>query len=171
MIDRTLIDVLNLEANEFAVRWKNLIRKAIHLKHYQKIDDDVLIQAEQPCYQLLSRTLDRGFDRSQIGEYFVKIGKERMRNGIPISEVIYAVSLAQKVVIEYLLHEFAPDNHMRMYQSLNALDKVSEFFLLGSFYMTKGFLEETYTSMSVHDEISDELLKKYFRDDLFFKKE
>ena len=171
MIDRALIDVLNLEANEFAIRWKNLIRKAAHLKHYKKIDDSELIESEQPCYRLLSRTLDRGFDRSQIGDYFVKMGKDRMRNGFPISEIIYGVSLAQKVVIEHLLHEFAPDNHMRMYQSLGALNKVAEFFLLGSFYITKGFLEETYTSMSIHDKVSEELLKKYFRDDFFFKKD
>jgi hypothetical protein len=56
-----------------------------------------------------------------------------------------------------------------MYQSLGALTKVSEFFLLGSFYATKGFLEETYTVMSHHGKVSDEVLKKYFTDDFFFK--
>jgi len=169
MIDRALIDTLSLESDSFALRWKNLIRKAPHLKHYQNIEDSELIETEQTCFHLLARTLDRGLDRSQIGDYFVKMGKDRMKNGFPISEIIYGISLMQKVVIEYLLHEFAPDNHMRMYQSLGALNKVAEFFLLGSFYMTKGFLEETYTSMSSHDEVSEELLKKYFKDDFFFK--
>ena len=171
MIDQALIDELNLKAEEFAKRWKNLIHKADYLKHYHKIGEDELIQAGQPCYPLLARTLDRGFDRSQIGDYFVNIGKERMRGGVPFSEVIYSVSLAQKVIIEYLLHEYAPDNHMRMYQSLGALSKVSDFFLLGSYFITKGYLEETYISMSVNEDISEELLKKYFKDDFFFKKD
>jgi hypothetical protein len=65
--------------------------------------------------------------------------------------------------------EFAPENTMRMYQSMGALTKVAEFCLLGSFYISKGFLEATYTNMSSNDKISDELLKKYFRDDFFFK--
>jgi hypothetical protein len=56
-----------------------------------------------------------------------------------------------------------------MYQSMGALSQVAEFCLLGSFYITKGFLEETYTSMSVHDQVSEEILKKYLRDDFFFK--
>jgi hypothetical protein len=94
-----------------------------------------------------------------------------MRNGFPISEAIFALNLNQKTVIEYLMTEFAPENPMRMYQSMGALTQVAEFCLLGSFYISKGFLEETYTSMSASDKVSEELLKKYFRDDFFFKKD
>jgi hypothetical protein len=91
-----------------------------------------------------------------------------MQGGFPISEVIYALNLDQKAVIEYLMTEFAPENPMRMYQSMGALTQVAEFCLLASFYIAKGFLEETYTSMS--GKVSEELLKEYFKDDFFFKK-
>ena len=171
MIDRALIDTLNLKSRDFALRWKDLIRKASQLKHYNGMDDEALIEVNQPIYPLLSRTLDRGFDRSLIGGFFVTMGKEKMHTGFPVSEVIYGISLAQKAVIEFLMTEFAPDNPMRMYQSMGALTNVSEFFLLASFYMTKGFLEETYTSMSTHDKVSEEFLRKYFKDDFFFKKD
>ncbi|MDR0444233.1 MAG: hypothetical protein LBH44_12600 [Treponema sp.] len=169
MIDRVLIDTLNLKSRDFALKWKDQIRNAPQLKHYQTMDDETLIEVHKQIYPLLARTLDRGLDRSHVGGFFVKMGKERLRTGFPVSELIYGLNLAQKVVIEYLMTEFAPENPMRMYQSLGALTKVSEFFLLGSFYLIKGFLEETYTRMSVHDQVSEELLKKYFRDDFFFK--
>ena len=170
MVDRALIDSLNLKSRDFAVKWKDLIRRAPQLKHYNSMDDDALIETDRPFYTVLARTLDRGLDRSHIGDFFVKLGKERMQAGFPISEVIYAVNLAQKVVIEYLMTD-SLDNSMRMYQAMGALTRVAEFFLLGSFYLTKGFLEETYTTMSSNDKVSEELLKKYFRDDFFFKKE
>jgi hypothetical protein len=169
MIDRMLIDSLNLKARDFAVRWKDQIRGAEQLKHYQTLDDGSLIEESKPCFPLLSRTLDRGLDRSLVGGFFVKVGKDRMRGGFPISEVIFALNIAQKVVIEFLMTEFAPDNPMRMYQSMGALTRIAEFFLLGSFYVTKGFLEETYTHMRKHDKVSEELLRKYFKDDFFFK--
>ena len=60
---------------------------------------------------------------------------------------------------------------MRMYQSMGVLTRVAEFCLLGSFYISKGFLEETYTSMNADDKVSEEMLKKYFKDDFFFKKD
>jgi len=169
MIDRVLIDSLNMRSRDFAVRWKDQIRSAEQLKHYQTLDDETLINESRPCFPLLSRTLDRGLDRSLVGGFFVNLGKERLRGGFPISEVIYALSISQNVVIEFLMTEFAPDNPMRMYQSMGALTRIAEFFLLGSFYVTKGFLEETYTHMKKHDKVSEELLKKYLRDDFFFK--
>jgi hypothetical protein len=169
MIDRVLIDSLNLKSRDFAVRWKDEIRNAEQLKHYQTLDDGTLIENFRPCFPLLSRTLDRGLDRSLVGGFFVALGKERLHGGFPVSEVIFALNIAQKVVIEFLMTEFAPDNPMRMYQSMGALTRIAEFFLLGSFYVTKGFLEETYTHMNKHDKVSEDLLKKYFRDDFFFK--
>ena len=170
MIDRVLIDTLNLRAGDFASRWKDSIRKNPQLKHFNEMDDAALIEEDAKFYPLLARTLDRGLDRSLVGNFFVTMGKNRMRDGFPISEVIFALNLDQKSVIEFLMTEFAPENPMRMYQSMGALTQVAEFCLLASFYISKGFLEETYTSMSASDKISEELLKKYFKDDFFFKK-
>ena len=171
MVDHALIDNLNLKAQDFALRWKGMVRKAQQLKHYNSMNDTALIEMDKTFYPVLARTLDRGLNHSIVGEFYVRGGKERMRAGFPISEVIYALNLNQEVVIEYIMTEFAPENSMRMYESMGALTKVAEFCLLGSFYISRGFLEETYTSMNKHDKVSEELLKKYLRDDFFFKEE
>jgi len=169
MIDRVLIDSLNLRSRDFAIKWKDQIRSAEQLKQYQALDDETLIEKSRPCFPLLSRTLDRGLDRSLVEGFFVKIGKDSLRSSFPLSELIFALNIAQKVVIEFIMTEFAPESPMRMYQSMDALTRIAEFFLLGSFYVTKGFLEDTYTHMSKHDKVSEELLRKYFKDDFFFK--
>jgi hypothetical protein len=67
------------------------------------------------------------------------------------------------------MSDFVLDNTVKMYQAMGVITKVAEFFLLASFYVTKGFLEETYANMNLHDNISEELLRKYFKDDFFFK--
>jgi len=169
MVDHALIDNLNLKAKDFAVKWKNLVRKTPQLKHYNTLSDEALIEADAPLYPVLSKTLDRGWSQSQIGNFFVNKGKERMHDGFPVSEIIYALSLAERIVIEYVMTEFAPESPVRMYQSMGIVSKVSEFFLLACFYVTKGFLEAVYTEMNVHDSVEEALLKKYFRDDFFFK--
>ena len=171
MVDHSLIDNLNIKALDFAKRWKGIVRKSPQLKHYHSMDDDTLIEGNKPIYSMLARVLDRGLDRTLVGDFFVKMGKDRMRGGFPFSEVLYALNITQKVIIKYLMTEYAPENPMRMYQSMGAMTHVAEFCLLGSFYLSRGFLEETYTSMSIHDKVSEELLKKYFRDDFFFKQE
>lgn len=169
MIDRVLIDTLNLKAEDFAVGWKNKIRKAPHLKHCNELDDPALMETNRSLYPLLARTLDRGLDRSLVGGFFVTLGKEQVQRGIPVSETVYSVNLAQQTVIEYVMTDFALDSPIRMYQAMEVITKVAEFFLLGCFYLTKGFLEATYTQMHKKDHVSEELLKKYFADDFFFK--
>jgi hypothetical protein len=67
--------------------------------------------------------------------------------------------------------EYAPESPLRMYQSMGIMTQAAEFFLLGCFYLTKGFLEATYTHMNYQDKVSKELLQKYFKDDFFFKKD
>jgi hypothetical protein len=119
----------------------------------------------------LARSLDRGVDRSLVGDFFVSLGKSRMRKNFPISEVIYAVNLVQQVVIEYLMSDFELDSSLRMYEAMGVVTRVAEYFLLSCFYLTKGFLEATYIYMHQDDEVSETLLKKYFRDDFFFKKD
>ena len=171
MVDHVLIDNLNLKARDYALKWINTVRKAQQLKHYNTLDDVTLIEANGAIYPLLSKTLDRGLDRSLMGNFFVTLGKKRMQEGFPISEIIYGINLAQKIVVEYIMTEFAPESPVRMYQSMGILSQVSEFFLLGCFYLTKGYLEAVYTKMNVHDNVSEELLKKYFRDDFFFRQD
>jgi hypothetical protein len=169
MVDSVLIDTLNLKARDFALRWKDLIRKSPQLKHYNEMDDGALIDTDAPFYPLLARTLDRGLDRAAVGDFFVKLGKSRMNDGFPVSEVIYAASLAEQVVISYLMTDFVLDSTVRMYQAMGAVNRIAEFFLLGCFYLTKGFLEATYTKMNKNDAVSEEFLRKYFKDDFFFK--
>ena len=171
MVDRVLIDTLNFKARDFALRWKEKIRKSPQLKHYNALGDEALLEGNQPFYPVLARTLDRGIDRSLVGDFFVTQGKEWMKAAFPISEAIYAVNLSQQAVIEYLMSDFVLDSSVRMYQAMGVITKVAEFFLLGCFYLTKGFLEATYTRMNKHDAVSEELLRKYFKDDFFFKKE
>jgi hypothetical protein len=171
MIDHNIIDTLTLRSRDFAFRWKEKIRQNPQLKHYNEMSDEALILADSVFYPLLARILDRGMDRSEVGDFFVKLGKGRMKEGFPVSEVIYACNLAQQVVIQFVMTEYAPENPVRMYQAMDVITRIAEFFLLGSFYTTKGFLEATYTSMSSSDKVSEELLKKYFKDDFFFKKD
>jgi hypothetical protein len=115
------------------------------------------------------RSLERGTDKSLVGEYFVRLGKESMRRGFPVSEVLYSLTLSQRVVVEYLMTECVVDNSMQMYQVVAVMARLSEFFLLASFYVTKGFLEETYVALNSKEALSKETLDRYFRDDFFFR--
>jgi hypothetical protein len=171
MVHNALIDILNFKSKVLASRWKDLIRKSPHLRHYNNLSDDMLIKIDSPIYPQLARTLDRGLDRSIVGDFFVRIGKEGQKRNFPISEMVYAVKLNQQMLLEYIESEFILDNPVTMYQTLSIVPKVADFFLLGVFYLNKGYNEQTYITMNLQEKVSEELLRKCFKDDFFFKKD
>ncbi|MDR1868127.1 MAG: hypothetical protein LBQ77_07675 [Treponema sp.] len=166
----SLIDNLNLNARDLAIRWKDKIRQIPHLTNYNNLDDETLIESMLSLFPLVARTLDRGLDRSLVGGTFVNLGKEQMHKSFPISEVIYGINIVQQTIIEYIMSDFIFDNPLQMYAAMGMIMKISELFLLGCFYLTKGFLEATYTSLNSTEAVSEDILKKYFRDDFFFKR-
>ncbi|MDR2489846.1 MAG: hypothetical protein LBD20_00415 [Spirochaetaceae bacterium] len=171
MIHKVLIDTLNFKSKLLAMRWKDLIRKSPQLRCYNKLSDERLIGIDSPMYPQLARTLDRGLDRSIVGDFFVRIGKEGQKKNFPISEMVYAIKLNQEMILEYIESEFILDNPLTMYQTLSIVPKVADFFLLGVFYLNKGYNEQTYLTMNLQENVSEELLRKCFKDDFFFKKD
>jgi hypothetical protein len=171
MIDRILIDTLNFKIGPLSERWKNRIRAAQELKHYNALNDETLKMLNENIFPQLARFIEHGLDRSVLGDFFVKMGKLSVEYGFPLSETVYGLRLSQHIVMEYIENEFVLDNTVALYQTLSVLTKVADFFLLGCFYLNKGFQEATIEKMSVTDNISKKILAKYFKDDFFFKKE
>ena len=169
MVDQLLLNNLTKNANSFAARWKAMVRKAHQLKHYNTMDDQTLIEKNAPLYPVIAKLLDRGLDTTRLGTFCVKHAKAQLHEGYPLSEIIYSLNLSEKVLIDYITSEYAPENHVKMYMSIGAMARISEVFLLASFYITKGYLEEVYTNLLAGEGASEELLKKYLNDDFFFK--
>ncbi|MDR3355938.1 MAG: hypothetical protein LBO04_01995 [Spirochaetaceae bacterium] len=171
MTDRILIETFNFKAETIARRWVALIRKEPQLRHYNSFSDEQLCALNTPLYPQLARSIERGIDRKLIGGYFVRTGKDRMRGGFPVSELVLAYCLSQKTVVDYISSEFVHDSPLALYQAFGAIGKINEFFFLGCFFMIKGFFEQVYEGMNNDHNISEDLLKTYFKDDFFFKKD
>ncbi len=161
--------MLTYQSHSLAVVWKEKVRAAPQLKSYNTLSDDTLVEINSDFYISLARWFSKGRDTNALGAFFVSLGKNRQSKGFPISEVLYAMVIAERVVVEGIRSEIPMENSLQMYQAMDAMRRISEFFLLGSFYLTKGFMEETYLHLNAQESLPEEMLKRYFRDDFFFK--
>jgi hypothetical protein len=171
MNDRALIETFDSKAEAIAKRWVKLIRNDARLKRYNELSDEQLCALNTPLYSRFARSIERGIDKKTLGSHFVKLGKDRMLKGFPISEIVLANNLSQKAVIEYIRSEFVYDDPLALYQVFGLVEKVTDFFFLGCFYMIKGFLEKMYENMIANHSISEDVIKTYLKDDFFFKKD
>lgn len=165
----SLSEKLTVHCESLARLWIKKIRKAENLKTYNTLSDDELVRINSKVYKTLALWFDKEIDKNAIGAFFVNIGKERRTQGFAVSEVSYALFLSQKAVQEYIANENLLANSMALYSIMGLSSQVADFFYLGSYYMVKGYLEDTYIAMQKNEAISEEKLRTYFSDDFFFK--
>jgi len=166
---KAVSDILNMNCENLARLWIRKVRQSSNLHDYNSLNDAELEKMNSKIYRMLALWFEKEADRNQIGAFFVELGKTRQKEGFAVSEVSYALFLAQRSVLEYLTNENMIDSSMALYTIVNLTGQVADYFFLGSYYMMKGYLEDTYLAMGRDEAMSDEKLKKYFRDEFFFK--
>jgi len=164
-----LSETLAVNCDTLAHIWIKKVRKAENLKTYNALSDDALLKINSKVYRTLALWFQKEIDKNSIGAFFVNIGKERRKQGFAVSEVSYALFLSQRAVQEYIINENLVDTSMALYTIMGLSSQVSDFFYLGSYYMVKGYLEDTYLALQKNEDMSDEKLRTYFSDDFFFK--
>lgn len=150
-------------------RWLQMMRDTQNLKAFTALPDSELLSIHEEVIRKLARWFEKSADKNEIGAFFVMVGKEYCSLGVPVSELTLALSLDRKAVTDYLLGEEDLEGAHRLYALMDAAEKVADFFMMGAYYLTKGYLEETFIRMKRGEKLSEEILQKYLRDDFFFK--
>jgi len=169
MLPRSLEALISGSSPEIGERWLAKLRAAPNLKTFRSISDGELLSLHEEIMRKLARWFEKEADKNEIGAFFVMLGKEYNALGISVSELTMALSQDRKAVVEYFLAEEDLEGAHRIYALMDAADQVADFFMLGSYYLTKGFLEETFMRMRKGEKMTAEVLGKYFKDEFFFK--
>lgn len=169
MLLRSIDAIIAGSCPEIGDNWLKKIRAAPNLKSFRALSDAELRSLNDEILRKLARWFEKEADKNELGGFFVMVGKEYCALGISVSELTMALSQARKAVVEYLVANEDLEGAHRIYALMDSADQVADFFMLGSYYLTKGFLEETFLRMRHGERMTDEVLSKYFKDDFFFK--
>jgi hypothetical protein len=172
MIVHRMIDILKSRSNEIARILADSLKASPNLRRCKELTAEQLILTNMDLFPLLARWYEGGADRNEVGGFFVRMGKERLKQGFSISEAIYVLHLSQKTVIEYLVDQNILENSVDLYNTLELTTRVSEFYMLATYYTTKGYLEDAYLGLAKTGKagkVSEEQLRRFLSDDFFFK--
>ncbi len=169
MLLKSLDDILVGAAPGVGMRWLAKLRKAENVAALNGIEDAELLSIHSEIIRKLGRWFDKSADKNEIGAFFVMVGKEYCAHSVPLSELTYSLNLDRKAVTEHIVEGEEVEGAHRIYALMEALDQVGDFFFLGAYYLTKGYLEDTFKRIKCEQCIDDETLNRYFPDDFFFK--
>ncbi len=169
MLIKNLLDLIDTNSEDIAIRWKNEIIKSEYTKNYAKLSERDLIKKSTNVYQNLRSWLEPDFSRVEIGRAYVLIGKERYKEGVPLCEVTFALNLTKKVLWEYLLSKGIMTNALELFQAMEFITGVYNFFDMAIFYLIRGYHEALYKK-AVKGKTGKNIAADIFPEGSFFYK-
>lgn len=170
MFGRALEELIVAGGTGSAARWISLIREAPQVKALKNFSDADLTALHNDMGGELARWLDGSSDRNALGSYFAGIGKNFSSRGVSLSELSLSLALARKATVRRLVEDGVFENSSAIYAMFDASERVADFYALGNYYMTKGFLESTIERITKETRFEKNRIEEFFCDDLFYKK-
>jgi len=169
MISSKLLNLIANREDNLAKKWSDQVKKTEYMKTYQRFTEEELIRRNKRFFEQRLIWLDEGASKSAIGAFFVTIGKDRYREKFPLAEIIHGVFIAKKVFWDVIISEAFLNTTAEVYQALETLTMIYNFFDKGNLYITRGYLEEMYTEISNDKKIPADEIRNYFYPGSFFK--
>ncbi len=171
MVFNLITQLLETRTEHLAARWAEDLRESEYTRSYAQLPEDELRERHARVIESLTRWLEEEFSRRDAGHFFVAVGRERYQEGLPLAEAVYALLLGKSGLWKLVLEEGVLENAAEVYQALKLITQINNFFDLGNFYITRGYMEKMYSDMEENAGLPQEELQKYFFPGSFFKDE
>lgn len=167
MLYNKLLAIIAKDSRQMAHKWRESIRSTEYAQTYQRFNDEELEKRARDVYDTLGKWLESEASMKDIGKVYVKIGKERYLEGFPLCEVQLAIHFTKKILWDHILSEGILTNALEIYQAMDLLQRLQNFFDIASFYIIRGYLEEIYIKLGKSKEIDPAKLKHFFPEGSF----
>jgi hypothetical protein len=142
MISAKLVHRVEDHWEQVSARFFRLMRSSQAMPHFARLPDSELTEVCRRVLRNLGNWLVSGSE-SDIAWLFERIGAERHRSGIPLSEAIRVVQLLKDATISFIQDEGPVDNSVQLYAEEELENQLGRFFDLLVFHLARGYESAT----------------------------
>lgn len=143
MISEKIVRMIEQQAHRLTQQWLAKVQSDARLVSMRKLDPSLLYERCFAVFSHLQSWLDYQTSKEKLIEYYTALGRERFREGIPISEEIHALILARRVLYVFMNDSGLLDqNAFSMLQGIELSNRVIVFFDRAMYYTAYGYEEE-----------------------------
>jgi len=128
MISQKLVLLIETHADELANRWVRDVRQNEATKSYRVFPEATLHQRAFDVYAHLERWLGSEGHGDQVEKTYTRLGAERFREGVLLSEVLEALTLTRRHLWRFVLEQGLLDTAIHLHQGLELYSSVVVFF-------------------------------------------
>lgn len=139
---RRLINVIMRNKEKMILQWIEDMSTNPSTLEYRAYENRVLYHICDKIISQITLWLGHVYDINRIKHYYTELGVERKKSGVRISGVLSALSLIRKHIWDVALAEGALQKNLDLYMTFELQRRMTIFFDLATFYITRGYEEQ-----------------------------
>ena len=148
MISEKFVRLIKDNMDEIVRYWCNDIKDNETTPSLRNFESDACVPYGISILKELGAWLDEKKKPAELKDFYINLGKERAREGLPIEDIVSAHLLLKRHIWLFVLSHGFLSTAFELYQSLELNNRVVNFFDHVTFYMVYGY--ETQTTAKVN---------------------
>jgi hypothetical protein len=140
MLSKILVDTILTHAEEIITRIVDNILTHPRTAYYHTMDRAELKKRVEGIFKNLGKALQEGSE-AELRTIYLKFGKVRYFEGVPLSDLLYALIMCRRHMLQVLQKHVVPESSAQLYQEMQLHDRLAQFFDDIVYFATKGYQE------------------------------
>ena len=136
---RRLITVILRNKEKMIDQWIEEMTTNPSTAEYRNSESRALYNICDKIISQITLWLGNIYDIDHIKNFYIKLGLERKKTGVKISGVLSALSLIRKHIWDVALAQGALQKNLDLYMTFELQRRMTIFFDLATFYITRGY--------------------------------
>jgi 8-oxo-dGTP diphosphatase len=141
-LTKRLVNIIAKNKEDIVYSWIGAVATGKSTAEYHKFDQKKLFVIADKIISQIILWLGGLYDINSLKSFYIKLGRERRREGFKISETLSALSLVRKHIWEFAIAQGAWHKNIDLYMIFEMQRRMTIFFDLAIFYLTRGYEEE-----------------------------
>ena len=139
VISRTLVDLIERNAEGLATHWLELVRNDPGTPTYARHDPQELYESSYRVYSQLGRWISRETTKDDIARHYTALGAQRRAQGFTLAELIRALVITRRVLWLKVQADGLLDTALDLNLALDLYNRVLLFFDRATYYIACGY--------------------------------
>lgn len=140
MLYDKFIRLVEDHAESLIKEWIKEIKSNPSTSGYKNFKDDVLGKRVYEVYKRLGNwIMNSNTEDFENAEFFINLGRDRAKEGLKNSEVVYALILARVVLWRYILSHGIINSSLALHSCLGFYQQLNNFFDKATYFVAVGY--------------------------------
>jgi len=141
MMSARLVHQIEDHWEAVAIRFLRLVRNCTRVPHLNRLPESEAIETCRRLLRNLGQWLDSSADET-VRDQYEHAGRQRCREGMPLSEAIRGVQLMREAAVSYIRDQGMMAEAVDLYAEEELEHELSAFFDLLIFHLARGYEHE-----------------------------